>query len=493
VLHVVEGDPQATIIADLTSADHIPSETFDCIILTQTLQLIYDVRAALKTIYRILKPSGVVLATFPGISQTYDNEWGSQWYWNFTSVSARRLFEEAFPVENLKVESFGNVLAAISFLHGLAVDELPREELDYRDPGYDVTIAVRAGKPGKGSDFNRTDRAARAVRQLGSSFNGKALILMYHRVADVRPDPWSLSVSPQHFAQQLEVIRKYAQPIRLRDLVAALEGGGVPSGAVVLTFDDGYADNLLTAKPLLERFDIPATVFVTSGYLQDQREFWWDELDRILLSSITLPEVLRLTIHETGYQWELGEACHSTGDYWQRHRSWKASESSPSARHTLYVDLWRLFQPLADSERRKLLAELLKWARVEPGTRASHRTLSMEEVVTLGRGGLIEIGSHTVTHPLINELSAPLQWKEIRGSKTKLEEILRQPVTSFSYPFGAYAPEIIPIVRQAGFDSACSTIESTVRSDTDPFQLPRVEIKDWDGEELDHRMREWLT
>jgi peptidoglycan/xylan/chitin deacetylase (PgdA/CDA1 family) len=94
---------------------------------------------------------------------------------------------------------------------------------------------------------------------------------------------------------------------------------------------------------------------------------------------------------------------------------------------------------------------------------------------------------------LINELSAPLQWKEIRGSKTRLEEILHQPVTSFSYPFGAYAPEIIPIVRQAGFDSACTTIESTVRRDTDPFQLPRLEIKDWDGEEFDRRMHQWLT
>ena len=127
VLHVVEGEPQATIIADLASADHIPSNSFDCIILTQTLQLIYDVRAAIKTIYRILKPSGVLLATFPGISQTYDNEWSDSWYWNFTRLSARRLFEEVFPSANLKIETFGNVLAAISFLHGLAVEELSSE------------------------------------------------------------------------------------------------------------------------------------------------------------------------------------------------------------------------------------------------------------------------------------------------------------------------------------------------------------------------------
>ena len=92
VLHVKEGNAIATIVADLTDADHIPSDTFDSFILTQTLQLIYEVRLALKTIYRILKPGGVVLATVPGITQLSDPEWRDTWYWNFTTVSARRLF-----------------------------------------------------------------------------------------------------------------------------------------------------------------------------------------------------------------------------------------------------------------------------------------------------------------------------------------------------------------------------------------------------------------
>lgn len=146
VLHVVAGDPEATIIADLTAADHVPSDTFDCIILTQTLQLIYDVRAAAATLHRILKPGGVLLATFPGISQTYDTEWGFTWCWSFTEVSAERLFGEAFGPSRTAVESHGNVLAATCFLHGLSVAEVTREELDYREPGYAVTVAVRACK-----------------------------------------------------------------------------------------------------------------------------------------------------------------------------------------------------------------------------------------------------------------------------------------------------------------------------------------------------------
>jgi SAM-dependent methyltransferase len=149
VLHVTHDNPKATIVADLTCADHIPANTFDCVILTQTLQFIYDVKAAVRTIYRILKPGGVLLATVGGISQIsrWDmDRWGH--YWNFTSLSIQRMFEESFATENLNVKSHGNVLAAIAFLHGMTTQELRREELDYYDPDYEVLITIRALKSG---------------------------------------------------------------------------------------------------------------------------------------------------------------------------------------------------------------------------------------------------------------------------------------------------------------------------------------------------------
>lgn len=147
VLHVKEGNPIATFVGDLTCADHIPSETFDCFILTQTLDLVYDFRSALKTIYRILKPGGVVLATVPGISQKSTDEWADYWCWSFTTLSARRLFEEFFPADQVEVEAFGNVLAAIAFLEGLCVHDLTKSELDYRDHRYELLITIRAVKP----------------------------------------------------------------------------------------------------------------------------------------------------------------------------------------------------------------------------------------------------------------------------------------------------------------------------------------------------------
>jgi SAM-dependent methyltransferase len=149
VLHPVEGNPDATIVADLTNAAHLPSDCYDAIIFTQTLQVIYDIRTVIATLYRILKPGGVLLATASGMAklslEDFDR-WGE--YWRFTSQSARRLFEEAFSAGNVSVQAYGNVLVAVSFLEGLAVQDLKKEELETVDRAYEVLIAIRADKTG---------------------------------------------------------------------------------------------------------------------------------------------------------------------------------------------------------------------------------------------------------------------------------------------------------------------------------------------------------
>jgi SAM-dependent methyltransferase len=148
VLNLTPDDPHATIIADLSCGDGIPSDTFDCILCTQVLHCIYDVEAAVRTLYRVLKPGGVVLVTDPGIQKidSVDLENGEE-FWRFTSLALRRLFEQAFPKDHVEVKAYGNVLAAIAFLHGLAVEDVRREDLDYFDQDYEVSIALRAVKP----------------------------------------------------------------------------------------------------------------------------------------------------------------------------------------------------------------------------------------------------------------------------------------------------------------------------------------------------------
>ena len=148
VLHVTGDAPEATIIADLTDAPHIATDTFDCVILTQTLQFTYSMESIVAELFRILTPGGSVLCTVPGISQIsgYDmDRWGD--YWRLTALSARELFETAFPAEQLDVRTYGNVLAATAFLHGLAVRELSGAELDVHDDDYPLIVAIKATKP----------------------------------------------------------------------------------------------------------------------------------------------------------------------------------------------------------------------------------------------------------------------------------------------------------------------------------------------------------
>jgi SAM-dependent methyltransferase len=147
VLDQDDPDSAPTIIADLTKADHLPSNTFDCIIIVQTLQFVYKVQDAINTLYRILKPGGVVLASIPSLSPIcrYDMErWGD--YWRFTSAAVHQLFSAPFGTENVKVQAHGNVLVSLAFLHGLASEELTSEELDFFDRDYESLITVRAVK-----------------------------------------------------------------------------------------------------------------------------------------------------------------------------------------------------------------------------------------------------------------------------------------------------------------------------------------------------------
>lgn len=147
VLHASPGNPHATVVADLTDAPELPSGAFDCVICTQTLLLIYDVRAAVATLERILAPGGVLLVTVPGVSRICRPE-AEQWgdWWRFTSMSLRRLLEERFPADAVQIEAYGSVLTAAAMLYGIAANELTGDELGASDPDFEVTLAARAVK-----------------------------------------------------------------------------------------------------------------------------------------------------------------------------------------------------------------------------------------------------------------------------------------------------------------------------------------------------------
>ena len=149
ILNVVGSIPGTTIVADLTAADEIPSDTFDCVILTQTIQMIYDPHAALRHVFRILRPGGTLLMTTHGISPIHRVEGIDPWgeYWHLTSQSTRRLCTECCPGAQVEIAVYGNVLSSIAWLHGCAAEDLDKGELDFRDPQYELLIGVRVVKP----------------------------------------------------------------------------------------------------------------------------------------------------------------------------------------------------------------------------------------------------------------------------------------------------------------------------------------------------------
>ena len=339
----------------------------------------------------------------------------------------------------------------------------------------------------------------RYVRSGVQSWLGHTIVLLYHRVADLPSDPQCLSVSPQRFVQHLEILRRHYYPVTLEKL-QKLSQGVLPRKSVVLTFDDGYADNLYRAKPILECFDISATVFVVSGKIGKDSEFWWDDLEHIILEPDNLPDSLFLTIRGKTHLWQLEEigkeaACVSKlhDKFHSEDGRWNVTvKTCPTPRQRAYRELTALLMDLDAECREEVLVQVAQWAGVSRKARLTHRILSADEVVKLSEGSLVEIGAHTVTHPVLASQPLERQRQEIMESKQRLETIVGRPVNAFSYPFGTrddYTGETVAAVQQAGFTCACSNFGGRVQRGTDPFQLPRYLVRDWDGDEFARRLR----
>jgi peptidoglycan/xylan/chitin deacetylase (PgdA/CDA1 family) len=268
----------------------------------------------------------------------------------------------------------------------------------------------------------------------------EAVILMYHRIDTVERDPWRLAVQPKHFAEQLEVISGLFQPISMQQLRESLTARRVPPRSIVVTFDDGYRDNLFAAKPLLEEHAVPATIYVTTGYLDSPRDFWWDELEDI---------------------------CARRGI---------------DSRNE-----WSRLQHLTRTQREAALDDLWLSVGVDAPPVAS-RTMTSSQVAELAALDILEIGAHTVSHPLLSRIPSLDQLDEIRTSKATLERLLDRTVSSFSYPHGDFSPTTVRLVQDENITTACTTSGDPVTQRTHPLELPRLHVLDWTGDELEQQL-----
>jgi peptidoglycan/xylan/chitin deacetylase (PgdA/CDA1 family) len=297
--------------------------------------------------------------------------------------------------------------------------------------------------------------------------DGGILVLLYHRVAQLERDPYGLAVRPDRFAQHCEILRQRC------DVVPLTEAAG-DRRQVVITFDDGYADNAHVARPILEDAGLPATFFIAVGRLGSHNEFWSDRLEQLILGQE--PGVPNIEVELAG-----------------RHL-W-ADIRSPSARQRTHWALYWRLRPLSPPAIHQTLAQVERQLGVASVARATHRMMTVDELLELSSSGLVDIGAHTLNHPFLATLPKEEQRNEIVGSRRRLESLLDAPVRSFSYPYGgpgSFNEVTTSLVREAGYSAACTVTGGLARPGSDPFLIPRNAVGDWNADTFDRWLNRWL-
>jgi peptidoglycan/xylan/chitin deacetylase (PgdA/CDA1 family) len=306
--------------------------------------------------------------------------------------------------------------------------------------------------------------------------NRQPIILMYHRVASLAIDPWALAVRPGVFDQQMEALRADRTVVPLTWLARELRAGRMPQDTAAITFDDGYADVLHNAKPILAKYECPATMFLTTRAVIDARVFWWDVLARILLETPELPGVLKLEISGHAHVWKVQERLGS-----------KSVFSRALSRNDLHMALYPLIRPLEPSYRLAVLAQLAGWAGTTAEPREEDRPMSAEELRQLVTPDLIELGAHSLTHPLLTTLTRSEIESEIVQSRRECEELVNAEIVGLAYPYGDCNETVIQTAQEAEFLYAVDTRNRPVDPIDDEasfFTLPRIQVCSWGEEEF---------
>lgn len=319
----------------------------------------------------------------------------------------------------------------------------------------------------------------------------RGVILMYHRVAGPRFDPQSLDVSADNFGAQLDVLRQRASVIPLDEFNMRRRRGTLPRRAVSITFDDGYVDNLITAAPLLADRTLPATVFIATGMLDAHREFWWDDAERIAFSAARLPG----PVPGIPIVWNDADGLPCVPG--QADAAWTVlSPHDPTSRHRLYRALCATLHPLGAERRDALLVPLREWAGIESSARASHRTVTTDELRRLAIAPGVSIGAHSVTHSSLARLSHDEQYRELEDSRSALVQAIGRPISSVAYPYGQ--PDDVSAVTTraasfAGFDYAVAVSQQAAWICSPEFRLPRCIVRNWDGPSFARELDGWFA
>ncbi len=337
-------------------------------------------------------------------------------------------------------------------------------------------------------------RLKKGLRKIANRLGSPALVLMYHRVAHPAHDPWRLCVSAENFDAQMAWLKANCHVTTLDKL--SRTGGKIPvrrKPTVAITFDDGYADNLTSALPVLDKHHVPATVFVSSGYIGIDRMYWWDDLTRVIFETVDLPQTLELSDPQgVGYLFK-AIANDQPDISVASLRNWMPWEKAPTARHQLYYDLWKLFRKSDADTIKAFQNQLYRWANVSKAGSREDWPLDVSQLQVLANDPWIQIGGHTINHYSLQNLDVVGQRLELEGAKKQLEEWINKEVITFSYPFGDFTEESAMLVKKAGYQIACTTAPHCFQRKDAPYHIPRFAVENWSGEVLGEKIDYWVN
>jgi len=315
---------------------------------------------------------------------------------------------------------------------------------------------------------------------------------MYHRIAEPESDVWEISVSPARFEDHLQVLKKMGNVVPLEQLADAVSAKSRPKNCIAIAFDDGYADNFIAAKPLLEKYGIPATFFIASGNVDRHDEFFWDELEHLILFSEHLPALFSMIINEHSIIFDLKDESFLVEEIRQKHRAWKAGiEEPPTIRAKLFYRLWEQIKRLPYPGQQQHLQLIKEWACQSLLPRPDYRTMSINELKEMAANKLFTLGAHTVTHPALAEHAAQFQKNELIENRSFLREVTGQDINLLAYPYGIYNKETLQVVSDLGFKAAFTTEEKLVELNSSIYRLGRFQVTNLTGTAFTYQLNHW--
>ncbi|AHM60587.1 polysaccharide deacetylase [Flammeovirgaceae bacterium 311] len=317
---------------------------------------------------------------------------------------------------------------------------------------------------------------------------------MYHRIAQPQSDVWNIAVSPVNFEQQLQLLKKSGKVVPLKALVQGLEEGSLQSRSMAITFDDGYADNYEVAVPLLEKYRLPATFFIASGNIGKETEFWWDELEQLILFSEDLPPAFSMNIGGEAINISLAEEERLDDKLHRQHQQWRAFVTEPPGqRAALFLQLWQHLRPLPALEQQRILAQIRQWANVPQQYRANYRSMTRAQLQQLSAKPLFDVGIHTVTHPALADHTEDFQFKELTDNREQLREITGMTPALLAYPYGSYNHQTLNIAEKLKIKGAVTTEDTLVTPQTNLLRIGRFQVNNWNGSMFTEQLKGWQS